>query len=162
MNQRAVIMTIVLFLLIVVGMFVFAYLNKQETETTIEEGSLNTPEEPTENRFGYIDRITAKHYYIDGEHTLVGEIPMPTPCDLLESEAQVRESLPEQIHINFTVINNAEVCAEVITPARFQVSASASPEATFSASLEGREIPLNLLEAGPDERPEDFELFIKG
>ncbi len=158
MNQKIVVAAISLFVVIVVGMFVFAYLHK--TEPVTEE----TPAETTDtvDPYANITRVTAKHFYIDGVHTLVGEIDMPTPCDLLESAATVAESFPEQVSINFSVVNTADMCAQVITPQRFKVSATASDAATFSATFMGRPIELNLVPAAEGETPDDFELFIKG
>lgn len=158
MNRRAVMLAIVLFLLVVAGMFVFAIL-QQDRGTNREPNATATT---TDERYDSITRIEGKHYYIDGVHTVVGEVAMPTPCDLLETSARVAESMPEQITIEFDVVNNAEFCAQVVTPQRFKVSASASPEATFSAMFEGRSIELNLIEAAPGETPEEFELYIKG
>jgi len=109
-----------------------------------------------------ITRIDAKHYLIDGMHTLVGEVLMPTPCDLLESTAQVMESYPEQVIVDFSVINNAEMCTQVVTAQRFKVDFSASPEAVIRARFMGRDVELNLIPAAAGEKPEDFELFIKG
>lgn len=153
-------MTIVLFSLIVVGMFAFAFLKKSE----INNVGNQTPaiEEQFDTKYSGITRVDGKHFYIDGVHTVVGEIPMPTPCDLLEVNAIVAESFPEQITLDFRVTNNAEFCAEVITPQRFKVSATASEEATFNALFQNQVIELNLVEAAPSETPEDFELFIKG
>lgn len=159
MNQKIVVISIALFILIVAGMFIFAYLKKSEvTEPIVEETP--TPQEDVE--YASITVITAKHFFIDGVHTLAGEIPMPTPCDLLEAEARVAESFPEQVTIDFNVINTAEMCAQVITPQRFMVTASASEGATFKATLMGRPVELNLVPAGAGETPEDFELYIKG
>lgn len=159
MNQRAIILAIVLFGLVILGMFVFTYLKKSEMQPT----PLPVTEEPTgEVRYASITRIDAKHFFIDGVHTLVGEIPMPTPCELLNTDVSVAESFPEQVMIDFSVINESDVCAQVVTPARFKVEATASREATFSARFEGRPVELNLIPAAPGETPEDFELFIKG
>jgi len=159
-SRKAIIMAIILFGLIVVGMFTFAFLKKGELE---KEVIVDDSPQPTEEvKFASITRIEAKHYYIDGVHTLVGEIAMPTPCDLLEADVIVRESYPEQIAVNFNVINNAEFCAAVITTQRFKVSAPASNEATFSARFMGRHVDLNLIPAGDGESPDSFELFIKG
>ena len=160
MNQKTIVLIVALFVLIVVGMFMYAYLKK--TELVAEP--LPQPEPTKEEPVPYPDitRIDAKHYYIDGVHTLVGEVNMPTPCDLLEAKASVMESYPEQIQVSFTVINNAETCAQRITPQRFQVEASASESATFGATFMGRPIDLNLIPAGPNERPEDFEVYYKG
>lgn len=158
MNQRAVIMAVVLFGLIILGMFVFAYLKK--SEVAVEQNT--TPQPQEEVKYASITRIDAKHYFIDGVHTLVGEIPMPTPCELLETSALVAESYPEQVSIDFSIINNSDTCAQVITPARFKVEARASAEAIFSARLEGRAVELNLIPAAEGETPDEFELFIKG
>ena len=160
MNQKAIVICIALFIVIIAGMFAFAYLKKTE----INKAPLDSS--PTLNdgevKYASITRITAKHYFIDGVHTLAGEIPLPTACDLLETEALVMESFPEQIAIHFNVLNNAEFCPEQTTNQRFKVSATASKEATFSASFMGREVILNLVPAQEGETPDDFELFIKG
>lgn len=167
MTQKSITLIVILFLLIVAGMFVFAYLQQNEV---VEDSTIEEPANPdadvdadnTPDQYPSITRVNATHYYIDGTHTLVGEINMPTPCDLLEAEATVMESMPEQIRIDFSVINNADMCAQVITPQRFKVSVEASPDATFSAVFMGRPVELNLIPAAPGEVPEDFEVFIKG
>lgn len=159
-SKKAVVSTIVLFALIVAGMFTFAFLKKNEIEQEVISDTIEQP--MPDDKYASITRVDAKHYFIDGVHSLVGEIPMPTPCDLLEADAIVRESYPEQIAINFTVINTAEVCDQIITPQRFKVSASASETATFSATFMGRLVELNLIPAGAGETPDEFELFIKG
>lgn len=160
MNQRTIILTIILFVLIVAGMFTFAFLKKGEI---VSDQTIDQEIQPTEDvKYASITRIEGKHYYIDGVHTVVGEIPMPTPCDLLEVEAFVAESYPEQITLDFSVINNAEFCAQQITSQRFKVSATASDEASFSARFAGKDIELNLIPAAAGEVPDDFELFIKG
>lgn len=157
MDKRSIVLVVSLFLFIIVGMFVFAYLKKTE----ITQVPVVVPE-VEEVMYPEITRITAKQFYIDGEHTFVGEIEMPTPCDLLEVSAEIRESFPEQIVLNFSVINTAEMCAQVITSQRFSVSASASDKALVSATFMGRPVELNLVPALPGETPEEFELFIKG
>jgi len=159
-KPQAKIFVVVIFLLVVAGMFTFATLKKTEIQ---EEVIADTQEQPSaEVKYASITRVDAKHYYIDGVHTLAGEIAMPTPCDLLEVNALVMESYPEQIAIDFDVINNAQFCDQIITAQRFKVSAPASSEATFSAKFMGREVDLNLIPAGEGETPEDFELFLKG
>lgn len=157
MDKRSIILVVSLFILIVVGMFVFAYLKKTE----IVEAPVVVVEEQTVP-YPQITRIDAKQYYKDGVHTFVGEIEMPTPCDLLQATSAVRESFPEQIILNFTVINTAEMCAQTITLQRFSVTAAASAEATVQATFMGRSVVLNLVPALPGETPEEFELFIKG
>ncbi len=160
MSQRAIIMSIILFVLIVGGMFTFAIMKQRELakEAIIEAPAAEEQPVP----YPQVARIDAKHFFVDGVHTLVGEIEMPTPCDLVETSATVAESYPEQVTINFNVINTAEFCAQVVTKQRFSVPVTASPGATFTAQFMGRSVPLNLIPPLPGETPESFELFIKG
>jgi hypothetical protein len=160
MNQKTIIISIALFILIVLGMFVFAYLKKAEVTAPEQQTPNEQPQE--EVAYAAITRVTAKHFYVDGVHTLAGEIPMPTPCDLLEADARVAESFPEQVTVDFTVINTAEFCAQQVTNQRFKVSVSASEDATFKATFMGRDVELNLVPPEEGETPENFELFIKG
>lgn len=161
-NTRSSMITlaIVLFIVLIAGMFIFAFMwQRSDTQPqTNNEPSQQQDEGPYAN----IDRVDAKHFYSDGTHTLVGEIPMPTPCDLLNSDATVAESDPEQVTINFTVVNESDTCAQVVTPQRFKVEVDASDKARFSATLQGRPIQLNLIAPEPGETPDDFELYLKG
>lgn len=160
MNQKTIILIVCLFALIVAGMFIYAHLKKAE----LTEVVVTPTEQPVSEPVPYADitRIDAKHYFIDGTHTVVGEVIMPTPCDLLEAEALIAESYPEQVTIQFSVINTADTCAQMITPQRFKVDFTASAEATIRAMFMGRDVELNLFPAAPGELPEDFELFLKG
>lgn len=159
MSQKLSILIISVFGLIVVGMFGFAYLKQAERSTdTIVVASSTTA---TPSVYG-ITRIDGKHFFIDGVHTIVGELAMPTPCDLLTAEAAVAESMPEQVTFAFTVINNSPVCAQVVTTQRFKVSATASDAAELRALFMGESVDLNLVEAAVGETPEEFELFMKG
>jgi type 1 fimbria pilin len=158
MDKRTIILVISFFLLIVVGMFVFAYLKRTE----MVQPPVVTPPAEEQVLYPSITAIDAKHFFIDGVHTFAGEIVLPTPCDLLEVEAVVAESFPEQISLNFNVINNSEMCAQVMTTQRFMATANASSEATVRATFVGRHVELNLIPAAEGETPEEFELFIKG
>lgn len=159
MDKKTIVLTVVIFVFIIVGMFVFAHLKQQELK---QPEVIQTEELVPEVLYPEVTRIDAKHYFIDGEHTFVGEILLPTPCDLLTTEAVVMESFPEQIKLEFSVINNSEMCAQVVTPQRFLISAKASNAATVTAVFMGRDIDLNLIPAAEGEKPADFELFIKG
>ena len=150
-----------LLVLVILGMFAVSYFGTSTIDEVVNDADADLQTEPTDTD-SKLSTINAKHFFVDGVHTFVGEIDMPTPCDLLDHEVEVRESFPEQVHINFTVVNSAEMCAQVITPQRFMVAVDASEDATFSATLQGEPVTINLIPAGPDETPEDFELFIKG
>lgn len=147
---------------IIVGMFLFAYYKSTQIAPS-ENPNENIPDQKAPSGpYDFIERIDAKHFYIDGTHTLVGEMLMPTPCDLLEWKVQIAESFPEQVAVNFTVINTADACAQVVTPQRFKVSFDASKDAVIHAMLEGKSVNLNLIPAAEGETPGEFELFIKG
>ena len=149
MRQRDIILVSALLGTIVLGMFSYTYLVKK---TVPIEAPVVVPEQKT-NSYG-ITRIDGKHF--------VGEIPMPTPCDLLTFTAAVAESMPEKVTFDFGVINNSDACATVVTLQRFVVSATASSEAVLNARFNNMPVELNLVEAAPNETPESFELFIKG
>jgi hypothetical protein len=160
MEHTKIAATVGILLVVILGMFVFTYLKKTE----LEQETHTTPisQVDVDGVHGGITRIDGKHFYVAPNHTVVGEVLMPTPCDLLNWDVRVEESMPETAIIDFTVVNHAEVCAQVLTPQRFSVSFDASADAHIRATLEGRSIELNLVPALPGERPEDFELFIKG
>lgn len=146
--------------LIIIGMFVFAYLKQSE----LAEAPSTTPvaTTPVEGPYSHITRIDAKHFFIPPTHTIAGEIKMPTPCDLIEWSTRIQESMPETVIIDIKVINHADTCAQVETPQRFMATFDASPEAVIKATLNGRPVELNLIPASQGETPDSFELFIKG
>ncbi len=162
MEQRNIKVAVLILLLIVVGMFIFAYLKKQELQESPTPPVTNQTEEQGNDPYAYITRIDAKHFFIDGTHTLVGEIQMPTPCDLLNWDTRVAESMPEMATVAFSVINRSETCAQVVTMQRFKISFEASESAAISALFNERKVELNLIPALPGETPESYELFIKG
>lgn len=167
MTKTTIILLSGLFVVAVVGLFVVVSMSPTDEtngDDTTDAVATSSPDETADEATPYpnIDRINAKHFYAEGTHTFVGELAMPTPCDLLETSAEVRESLPEQVTLQFSVVNEADTCAQVITPQRFMIEVEASEEASFDAQFMGRAIDLNLIEPEPGETPDDFELYIKG
>lgn len=151
---------VVVFVLIIAGMFVFAFLKKSEIN---EVAPTVTPPSTTEaGPYDHITRIDAKHFFIDGTHTLAGEIILPTRCDLLDWSTQVAESMPEMVTVDFTVINNEQNCEPSLEPARFVVPIVASEQAQFKATLMGREVILNLIPSAPGETPDQYVPYSKG
>lgn len=134
---------------------------KPETATTTDWANAPAESVPT---LSVTEKtvVTAKHAYQNGAHIVAGEIPLPTPCHILESGASVSAD-KKQVFIALTSsIKTGDVCAEMITPARFKVTVSAAEHAKISATLNGQEVTLNLIEAGPAENLDNFELYIKG
>jgi hypothetical protein len=106
--------------------------------------------------------VTAKHAYRDGSHIIAGEIPLPTPCHILESSATTSVDKKQVFLTLHSSVKTGEMCAQVITPARFKTTIKATKDAKISTTLNGQEVTLNLIEAGPNENLDDFELYIKG
>jgi hypothetical protein len=142
-------------------MFTFAYLKRGEINSNQTAEPL-PDSQVEEDPYANITRVDAKHFLNGNEHTLIGELVLPTPCDLLSHETVIRESFPEQVEILFTVENESSNCIQVLSTQRFSVSVNVSPQASFSAKLNGRDIELNLIPANPDESPDDFEFVQKG
>ncbi len=158
MNQRALIIAVVVFVLVVAGMFGYAYMKKQELAPA-PTPFVETPTPEDESPM----RVDAVHFFNDGQHTIVGELLLPTPCHLIKDDVTVGESMPEQVKIALSLINNADTCAQVLTPQRFSVSFTASQYAVITVTVDGKPVTLNLRDAGPDESPDTLdEFFFKG
>lgn len=158
-NKRVVIISIVALLVVVGGMFGLAYYMKDKDMTTDEPPVVVEEESPYDD----ITRVDAKHFFEDGTHTVVGEVFLPSVCDLLDAETMIAESFPEQVTIELSVINNSTTeCEPATEPQRFMVTFDADAEATIDARFMGRDIVLNLLPPAEGETPLDFDLFIKG
>lgn len=158
MTNKTIVFIIVGFSILVLGMFGLSYIQKQKSLTDVLPVSpVATTTDPYQ-----ISRIEAKHFFRDGVHTIVGEVTMPTPCDLLTTGARVAESMPEQVTYEFSVINTTTDCEVKPTKQRFSVAAKASDQANLAATFKGVPVALNMVEAGADETPESYELFIKG
>ncbi len=160
MEHKGIVASGVVLVLIILGMFVFTYVKKTE----IAEKSEDVVTYPTPDKgvpYSDVVSVDVKHFYKDGTHTVVGEILMPTPCDLLAWDTRILESYPEHVIIDFTVVNHADVCAEVVMPQHFSVSFTASEQAILRATFMGREIRVNEIPVDATESPESYELFRK-
>ena len=105
--------------------------------------------------------ISAKHAYVNGEHVLVGDINLPTQCHLLEHTVTI---LPDESRatIAFTRSFTGGDCPGGEKPTRFLVKFKGKPDTQIRATVDGREVPLSLIEALPDENIENTEIFLKG
>ncbi len=158
MSNKSIALIIGIFVLIVGGMFGFAYLKKAEAPATLTP--VETPAPVTDAYT--ITHIDGKHFFSNGVHTIVGAMTLPTACDLLTATSTVTGTTKDQVMLDFTVINHSTDCAKQPTEARFKVSAVASTSASFKAQFMGKAVELNLTEAAKGETPEQYELYIKG
>lgn len=163
--------TLIIAAIILIGVICFVYISLQTTQvetkpvadiasTTAWE---NTPaEKPSEIVVTPKTIVTAKHAYQNGKHIIAGEIPLPTPCHILDASATVSADKKQVLVTLVSSIKTGEVCAQSITPARFKLTIAAKKDATMLATLNGKEVTLNLIEAAAGEDLDNFELYIKG
>lgn len=169
MNKQQQVWAIGGFVVIVVLLFGVSYYISQSND------ELKTGESQIGNVDGDVNvdaprvTITAKHQYKNGKHIVAGEIEVPTPCHILDWNIRQVErdiigegAIDQGFYINFVSSTLAEVCAQVITPARFKVEFEGNDNAFIEATFNGTPIVLNLIEVGSDEDLDEFELFIKG
>ncbi len=170
MDRKSTLIIAGILILAVIG-FIFISLTKKSTlDTSVPTGQtniatssddwVNTPAQNPEGNQQII--LTAKHAYQQGAHIVAGELPLPTPCHILDAQMTVSSDQSQILLALTSTVKGDALCAQVITPARFKVSAKANKDAHISATLNGQAITLNLIEAGPDEDLDNFELYIKG
>lgn len=158
-------------LIVLIAAAAFIYISMQTTELDTKQTETvasttaweNAPaEKPSEVVVTSKTIVTAKHAYENGKHVIAGEIPLPTPCHILESSATASGDKKQVLVTLVSSIKTGDACAQVITPARFKVTVAAGKDAKMLGTLNGQEITLNLIEATPGENLDDFELYIKG
>ena|SRR3989344_510838 len=159
MSKTAITTTTLLIILVIVGAFYYLAPDSMrfwdnQSAAVIGAGDDTTPS-PHET-------INAKHQYKNGKHIIAGEVDLPTPCHILTTTAQIAESFPEQVTINFTSKDSGEVCTQVITLNRFKIEFEASANAVIKARWNGQPVELNLIPAGANEDLSDFKIYIKG
>lgn len=158
MNKRAIIVATILFILIIGAMFGYSSMKRAELSKQTDVPVVVTPRTDVEPV-----RVNAVHFFSVGKHTVVGDVMMPTPCDLLSATSTVAASAPEQASIVLTTVNNVKTCAQVLTLQRFRVDFSANKDVTIKAVLDGKDVILNLKDAEPGMKPEKLgDLFFKG
>ncbi len=124
------------------------------------------PQEPTSvtppvNDIAVPALITAKHAYRNGEHLLAGEINLPTPCHLLEHTVTI---LPDGSRATIAFVRSFKggECPGGEVPARFFVHFPAGTTTALRTTVDGKDVPLSLIEAAPNEDLEHTEIFLKG
>jgi hypothetical protein len=161
MNRQTIILIVGLLVALLAGMFIYAYLKQSELDRqAMDQGE----EQPADTGEYTISRVDAKHFYTssEGVHTLAGEIMVPTVCDLI-MPAVVTVDDGKRALIDFAIVNNSgDDCAPATGPQRFKVGFGGAEDIQMEAYYKGERIELNVIPAGPDESPADFELYLKG
>ena len=162
--------TIIIAVVVILGVLGFLVISFQKSTLDSAQGvsqvaSTSWENIPAENPDVLITSkttVTAKHAYLNGKHIIAGEVPMPTPCHILDSKAVASADKKQVLLTLSSTVKTGETCAQVITPGRFKLTVTALKDAKFTATLNGQEIILNLIEAGPNEDLDKFDLYIKG
>jgi len=152
MERRTIILSGVILLAIVAGMFYFSSLKKTELNNNLNNGNIPMNGDGTSDQNGQPingmtgESIDVAYSYINGQHNFSGTISKPTPCHELETDVVVMESYPEQIRLDFKLYSDPEVmCAQVIADEDFSVSVPASENAVITATYNGVPLVLNLI-----------------
>lgn len=159
MNKTVILAVGIGIIVIIGGMFAYSSYMKNR----IADDTTQIP--PVEEEEQEEVRINGVHVYSDGSHTVIGEVMLPTPCHLLDANAIVAESMPEQVTIALSTIepDAGTMCAQVMTAQRFRVDFDASEQAVLRATFDGRPAILNLQEGDPSTDLDELgEFYFKG
>lgn len=158
MNKKATTIAIVLFALIVAGMFVASYIlrqkvNKDDKVPTVTSEEITVPM-----------RINGVHTFKNGKHTVLAELETNSTCSLVESKADVTTGIKDEAVINLTIVKSSDTtCEERPTMRRFLVSFDAGVDARITARVDSKDAILNLIEQDPGKTLDiNDDFFFKG
>lgn len=159
MNMRTVVLLIGLLAILVIGMFVFTYLQSDPGEDTTPEQTDENPQQDGTDRSGD-DRTTPPadepasdeaealqltQSYRDGALHISGTLETPTPCHTITVEPVILESYPEQVVLDIQTTPGEGMCAQVLTEQSFTAVATTSAEATIvSAQVNNTNVPISV------------------
>jgi len=158
-GSKIIIATIIVIALGLVGYgFYRSQIDRSSNETAPD---ITIPVVPPEEEYAEI--INAKHQYRGGKHIYAGELDLPTPCHLLQSDVIRDPSNPSIIEIEFTsVYEGTDACIQVITPRPFKVTFDAPKEIGLKVRYNGKPIRLNIFEVPESENLDLFDINVKG
>ena len=158
MNKKATIIAVVLFGLIVVGMFVASYILKQKVNKIDQQPTIVTEEVVAPVR------INGVHTFLDGKHTVLAELETNSTCALVESRADVTKGTPDRAVVNLSIVERDNAgCEKKPTTRRFIISFEAGKDAKITATIDSKEAILNLVEQDPSKTLNiDDDFFFKG
>ena len=168
-NKRSTVIVAVIIIFAIAGLVIVSLqkltldssVPQAETSSTTEWA--NAPaEKPSDILLSTKTIINAKHAYQDGKHIIAGEVPLPTACHILESNATALANKKQVLVTLNSSIKSGETCPPQVISARFKLIVEANKDAKIVTTLNGQEVTLNLIEAGPNENLDNFDLYIKG
>ncbi len=154
--HKPALVLVALLVLVAAGLFVWTLTRTPQTPT--EPPVATTSPQDTEEG----EVLTAQHQFKDGIHTVAGTLQVPTPCHRVATEPFFTGSARDTVEIRFTTSSQDEMCAQVLTDARFKTAFEAPAQASIQATLNGKRVRLNLVPVPAGQDLDDFEIFIKG
>lgn len=158
MNKKAIIIAVVLFALIVAGMFVASYILRQKAESVDVQPTIITEEVVAPLR------INGVHTYIDGKHTVLAEVETNSTCSLVETKANVAKGTPDSAVIGIHIVTSTDTtCEYKPIMRRFLISFEAGKDAHITAQVDGKDAILNLVEQDSAKKLDiNDDFFFKG
>lgn len=105
--------------------------------------------------------LDVKHQYINGTHTILGVVDLPTPCHSLQaSQTLNKDATVATIALQST--STAEVCAQVISPKTFKTQFTGPINMDIVATFNGKSLNLNIFEVPANADIHTFEIYTKG
>ena len=161
-NQNAAGKKIIITLFVIAALTLIGYgfYRSQKADILRTEYGQTPPASQNEE---YAEIINVKHQYKDGKHTYAGELNLPTPCDLLQSDVVKDVTNAKNVEIKFTSVNKTEgACVEVLTARPFKVTFEGPKNITLTTTFNGKKIKFNIFEVPSTENLDTFEIYIKG
>lgn len=155
-KTTAIIIAIIIIILIGVGFYYSSKKRGTQAPTTEEQIQLN---EGGTGKYE-ITSINAKHQYKNGKHIYTGVINLPSPCHTVEVKAVPMGG--NKYTLEFTTKTTDEACAQVITQKTWRVEFAAPKNITVDATLDGRNITINVFEVKEGQDIDTVEFNEKG
>lgn len=158
MNNRlptGAVAALVVLIALAIGIFGYTYFFK--SQPAVDGVATTTDTVPAEEM-----TIQALHQYASSTHTVAGQANVPTPCHRLIVEPSFVNGSTSEVVLRFSATTTDDVCAQVITPARFKTSFEGPENATITATWNGAPAKLNLIPVQEGESLDNFEEYFKG
>ncbi len=157
MKKNTIIYIGIAVIILIIGIIVFS--RQTTVDNNQNDGNLNVNQET----FAPLEIMTVNHQYLDGTHTIVGTLSLPTPCHSYNATTNtVGDTTEVYLEILEPSNDSDTVCAQVITDVTFRVEFEAPENQKISGFLNGKAVILNLFSIPEGENIDDYEMMIKG
>lgn len=147
-------------LLVLVGGAMLLYAYQGNRFSAVDEATMKESTLPHESsRGGTIEEISATHFYTeeDREHTLIGTVPVPTPCHELRTNVRMVEGTDgkDRATISFDAVNNSQAaCVQVVTAKTFKVRFRGEENISVQILWNGAPVDIAIERAAPGSDPD--------